>query len=98
MKIGILIPSIYMRDSLASLRVSSTVKLSLAVALSNQLTDLGHEVYVFGPKDIRTKATVVSSDEALLFENFTIDEQQDISPELLKRYRFMNGKNCMRLG
>lgn len=98
MRIGILIPSIYMRSSLASKRVSSTVKLTLAQGLANELVNLGHEVFVFGPKDIDTKAKIISCDSELLDHEYTIEEQQDVSKESFEKVSLYERKKYYEIG
>ncbi len=76
MKIGLLVPSIYMQKKYLETRISAPMKLALVMA--KYLKKRGHEVIFFAGPDIPTNAKVVSNDVELLEEKLVMDYQQDI--------------------
>lgn len=82
MRVGILVPSVYMFKGAFTKRVSAPMQLSLELA--DNLVKRGIEVYYFSAPDIPTKAKVISTDTYILENNLSIDYQQDMNPDAYK--------------
>lgn len=95
MRVGILVPSVYMYKGAFRKRVSAPMELSLV--LSDNFVKKGIEVYYFSAPDIPTKAQVISPDTSLLENNFLIDYQQDMNPDAYEAVSFYETKKYFEL-
>ena len=68
MKIGLLLPSVYMGSKYKN-KIFAPKELFLNLA--NGLVDKGHEVYVYASPNTKTKARLISGDERLIDKDFT---------------------------
>lgn len=96
MKIGILVPSLYIQKRFIDSRISAPIK--LAIALSQNLVQLGHDVTLFAGPDIDTSANLVTFDEDLLQNDYQIDYQQDIPKGSYKTTALYERKKFYELG
>lgn len=96
MKVGLLVPSIYMQKKYLETRISAPMKLALVMA--KYLKRRGHEVIFFAGPDVPTEATVVSSDTELLDERLILDYQQDIPKDSYKTLTLYETKKYYELG
>ncbi len=95
MRVGILVPSVYMYKGAFRKRVSAPMELSLV--LSDNLVKQGIEVYYFSAPDIPTKAQVISPDTSLLEDKLVIDYQQDMNPNTYEAVSFYETKKYFEL-
>ena len=96
MKIGILVPSIYMHDQAFQNRISAPMVLSLVMA--DGLIKKGIEVVFFSGPGVPTKAKVVSSDEDLINANYKVDYQQDLPKNTYETVSLYEKKKYFELG
>jgi glycosyltransferase involved in cell wall biosynthesis len=68
MRIGLLMPSIFMHKRWGEGRIFAPG--SLAIALADGLADIGHDVFMYTSPDVSTKATIVAGDTKLLEKDF----------------------------
>jgi glycosyltransferase involved in cell wall biosynthesis len=76
MKIGILVPSIYMSptnfaDMIFAVR-------DLAISLADGLVRRGHDVYLFTAPDIKTKANLVGGSAGLIGDEYVLEKMREI--------------------
>lgn len=91
MKIGLLLPSIYMYDRFGKGRIFAPGALGLSLA--DGLVEKGHEVFFYTAPGVLSKATVVFGDEAMLksdlsyylFRNRSEEEKKYTAVEIQKR-------------
>ena len=95
MRVGILVPSLYMYKGAFEKRISAPMELSLV--LSDNLIKKGIDVYYFSAPDIPTKAHVISPDTSLLDNKLKIDYQQDMSASAYEAVSFYETKKYFEL-
>lgn len=96
MKIGLLVPSIYMQKKYLNSRISAPMKLALVMA--KYLQKRGHDVIFFAGPDIPTEAKIVSADVDLLEEKLVMDYQQDLPKDTYKTITLYETKKYYELG
>ncbi len=84
MKIGLLLPSVYMGSKYKNKIFAPK---ELFINLANGLVDKGNEVYVYASPDTKTKARLVSGEKVLIDKDF-------ISPKFLGLDRLSKLKNA----
>lgn len=96
MKIGLMVPSVYMYGQNFRKRISAPMELSIVMA--DGLIKKNIEVVFFSGPDVATKARVVSCDGDLIDANFKIDYQQDLSKDAYEAVSFYEKKKYFELG
>jgi glycosyltransferase involved in cell wall biosynthesis len=82
MRIGLLLPSIYMSPALFGDMIFAPRDLS--IALADGLIDKGHEVYFFTTPDTKTKAILIDGDNGILGNSLIKEELKGQLGERLK--------------
>jgi glycosyltransferase involved in cell wall biosynthesis len=95
MRVGILVPSVYMYKGAFEKRISAPM--ALAFVLADSLVKKGIEVKFFSAPNLPTKAEVVSVDTSLLDQNLHIDYQQDMQPEAYEAVSLYETKKYFEL-
>lgn len=95
MKIGIVVPSVYMRGLDFRKRISAPMELS--VSLADGLIEKNIEVLLFSGPNIPTKAKVITSDEDLIDAPLMIDYQQDLSKDAYESVSFYEKKKYFEM-
>ncbi|HVZ58894.1 MAG TPA: glycosyltransferase [Patescibacteria group bacterium] len=96
MKVGILVPSLYMYAGAFKKRISAPMQLSLQLA--DTLVENGVDTYYFSAPNIPTKAKVISpANHDLLSKDLRIDYQQDIPHEAYDIVSFYEKKKYFEL-
>lgn len=84
MKIGILVPHIFMQDEILPNVIFAPAR--LAVDLADNLTGLNNEVFLFTPGPVRTKAKNITADLSLF--KAELHRRGDSFMDLLKKHPF----------
>jgi glycosyltransferase involved in cell wall biosynthesis len=95
MKVGILVPSVYMYQGAFEKRISAPMYLSFVLA--DSLVEKGVDVKFFSAPNLPTKAQVVSVDTSLLEKDLHIDYQQDMQPEAYEAVSLYETKKYFEL-
>lgn len=96
MKIGIVVPSVYMYAGAYKKRISAPMELSLLLA--DKLVEKGVDTYYFSAPNIPTNATVMSpSDMGLLENELKLDYQQDLPEAAYESVSFYEKKKYFEL-
>ena len=96
MKIGLLVPSIYMHGENFRKRISAPME--LVVSLADGLTKQGVEVTLFSGPDVPINAKVVTADEELINADYKIDYQQDMPKSAYEAVSFYEKKKYFEMG
>lgn len=88
MRIGILVPSIYMSPTKYPDMIFAPR--DLAVEIADCLVERGHEVVLFATSDIETKAKIISGSWDLFPGNLRIEKLQGAFPDRVKWGTFFN--------